>query len=126
MRYLSYTLLIGVLFLPALGGAGARAQPPAPGQGPVPEDGGVLSDPRLDERRQELDALRVALEAVQDKTEAERLRKQMELQQKQIEVLEKMVRLLAEQAKRAPPAGAAVQELQTQQATLEARSRQAA
>jgi len=52
--------------------------------------------------------------------------KQLELQRKQIETMEKMIRLLADQLKQAPAGGAAMEKLQTQTATLEARSRQAA
>jgi hypothetical protein len=53
-------------------------------------------------------------------------KKQLELQQKQIETLEKMVRLLADQARKQPAGTAAVEELQSQVATMEARSKQAA
>lgn len=56
----------------------------------------------------------------------EQVKKQIEIQRKQIETLEKMIRLLAEQLKQQPPAGAAVDKLQKQVATLEARSQQAA
>jgi hypothetical protein len=50
----------------------------------------------------------------------------LELQRKQIQTLEKIVRVMAEQLKQAPAGGAAVEKLQTQTATLEARSKQAA
>jgi hypothetical protein len=53
-------------------------------------------------------------------------KKRMELLQKQIETLEKMVRLLAEQLKKQPAAGPAVDRLEEQTATLSARSLQAA
>jgi hypothetical protein len=52
--------------------------------------------------------------------------KQLELQRKQIETMEKMIRLLADQLKQAPAGGAAVEKLQAQTASLEARSKQAA
>ncbi|MCI0460470.1 MAG: hypothetical protein L0Z62_26245 [Gemmataceae bacterium] len=68
----------------------------------------------------------VAPVAAQQKDGDALLRKQVELQQKQIQVLEKMVRLLAEQFKKEPPAGAAVEKLQSQAAVLEARGEQAA
>ena len=56
----------------------------------------------------------------------ERQREQSELQQQQIEILEETARLLAEQVRRQAPAATAVEDLQTQAATLEARSRKAA
>jgi hypothetical protein len=61
--------------------------------------------------------------AAQDQSNLE---KQLELQKKQIETLGKMVKLLADQIKQAPAGGAAVEKLQTDTATLEARSKQAA
>jgi hypothetical protein len=59
----------------------------------------------------------------------DKLKKQIDLQQKQIQTLQKMIRLLAEQMKQLkqqPAGGPAVEKLQTQVATLEARSKQAA
>jgi hypothetical protein len=56
----------------------------------------------------------------------EQLKKRLELQEKQIDTLEKMVRLLADQIRKQPPPGAAMELLQTQVATLQARSLQAA
>jgi hypothetical protein len=56
----------------------------------------------------------------------ERLRKQVELLQKQLEVLQQTTRLLADQLKKQPEAGPAVEKLQGQAATLTARSEQAA
>jgi hypothetical protein len=93
------------------GGAG-RAMPP--------EQAMALLQQQIDALRQDQ---QLALQA-QGQPE-EQLRKRFELQQKQIETLEKMVRLLVEEIKR-QPAGPAVQKLQTQTATLEARSVQAA
>ncbi len=54
------------------------------------------------------------------------LQKQLELQRKQIEVLQKMVNLLKTQLEKGPETGPAVEKLQTQVATLEARTVQAA
>jgi hypothetical protein len=56
----------------------------------------------------------------------EEQKKRLDLLQRQVETLEKMVKLLAEQLKKQPAAGPAVDKLQVQAATLEARSVQAA
>jgi hypothetical protein len=56
----------------------------------------------------------------------EQLKKRLELQEKQIETLEKMVRLLADQIRKQPPPGVAIETLQSQVTTLDARSQQAA
>jgi hypothetical protein len=58
----------------------------------------------------------------QDETQ----KKQIELLQKQIEAQQKMIELLLEHVKKQPLAGTPVEKLQTQVASLEARSRQAA
>ena len=55
-----------------------------------------------------------------------RLEKQIELQQKQMQVLERMIEELNGQARQPPVTPAAVEELQAKDATLEARSQQAA
>jgi hypothetical protein len=54
------------------------------------------------------------------------LQKQVELLQKQIEVQQKMIQLLLEHVQKQPLAGTPVEKIQTQVATLEARSKQAA
>lgn len=56
----------------------------------------------------------------------DKLKKQVELLQKQIETQQKMIELLLEHMKKQPVAGAPVEKLQGQVATLEARSQQAA
>ena len=53
-------------------------------------------------------------------------KKKIEILEKQIETLEKLIKLVAEQVKKQPASGAAVEKLETQAATLEARSVQAA
>jgi hypothetical protein len=103
------------------------AVPPGPGPGEVPP----LPEPNLEEQ---LDQLQRCLSALREQQPVrqilaegdDKVQKQLDLQRKQIEVLEKMIRLLAEQLKRTPPAGAAVEKLQTQVATLESRGLQAA
>jgi hypothetical protein len=59
-------------------------------------------------------------------SEVAQLKQQIELLQKQIDVLQKMTQLLADQVKKQSTEPAAVETLQEQTATLEARSRQAA
>lgn len=74
----------------------------------------------------ELKELRTQEAALQQKTPDDEQKKKIELLEKQIETLEKMVKLLAEQMKKQPPSGAAIEQLQTTTATLEARAKQAA
>lgn len=78
----------------------------------------------------ELHAIQIAFQnlqkeqaAVQAANPADKVQKQLDLQRKQIEVLEKMVKLLGEQAEKGGPA---VAKLQSQVATLEARTKQSA
>jgi hypothetical protein len=78
------------------------------------------------ELQEELNRLNTQPAATQAKEGDDNLRKQVEIQQKQIQLLEKMVKLLAEEVKKAPPAGAALEKLQTKTAVLEARQQQAA
>jgi hypothetical protein len=56
----------------------------------------------------------------------EKLKSQVDLLQKQIELQQKMIQLLMDHAKKEPIAGSPVEKLQSQVATLEARSLQAA
>jgi hypothetical protein len=75
---------------------------------------------------QKINSLRKEQQAAQAAPQDEQMKKKLDLQQKQIETLEKMVRTLADQIKKQPPSGAAVDKLQTDVARLEARSKQAA
>jgi hypothetical protein len=111
--------MIRLLALTPQAGEGAR-QPGPPDERPT------TTEQELEFYQRELAKLRAEQATAQAPTDAERLRKHVDLQQKQIETLEKMIRLLAEQVRKAPPAGAAVEKLQTQAALLEARSQQAA
>jgi hypothetical protein len=100
--------------------AEATPAPPASEPSPGREEELVLL-------QQEIAALRKQQQAAQGAAaQDDKVKKQLELQQKQIETLEKMVKLLADQLKKQPPSGAAVEKLQTQVATLEARAKQAA
>jgi hypothetical protein len=64
--------------------------------------------------------------AQQDAKLEKNLEKKLELHQKEIETLNNKLRLIAEQLGKQPPSGAALDKMQTQIITLEARSKQAA
>src|SRR5262249_29886169 len=95
---------------------------PGSGNEAPPTGRGVAEEQELTRLRQQVAMLRQQQAAPQD----EQLKKQLEIQQKEIETLEKQVKLLADQLKKAPPAGAAVEKLWADTATLQARSVQAA
>ena len=92
---------------------------PAAGRLPPPAPGVALC-------LAEIESLRTQEAALQAHAQDDDLKKKIEILEKQIETLENLVKLLAEQIKKQPAAGAAVEQLQTQAATLEARSVQAA
>jgi hypothetical protein len=89
---------------------------------PPQEEAARGTEEELARLQQQVAALREQQAAPQD----EQLKKQLDLLQKQIETLEKQIKLVAEQVKKAPPAGAAVEKLEGDTATLQARSIQAA
>jgi hypothetical protein len=62
----------------------------------------------------------------QQQAAAQDQKKQLDILQKQIETQQKMIQLLMEQVKKQPGAGPALQKVEVQTATLEARGRQAA
>ena len=103
---------------------------PAPGPvGPDEAPGGsslATPAPGLALCLAEIESLRTQEAALRTQAQDEDLKTKVEILEKQIAVLENLVKLLADQVKKAPPAGAAVEQLQTQAATLEARSVQAA
>ncbi len=74
----------------------------------------------------EIENLRTQKTVMQTAAQDDELKKKIEILQKQIDVLEKLVKLLADQVKKQPASGQAVEQLQVQTATLEARSVQAA
>jgi hypothetical protein len=77
--------------------------------------------------QQDVTELRAQLAVAQGATpQDDKQKKQIELLQKQIEDQQKMIELLLEHVKKQPLAGTPVEKLQTQVATLEARSRQTA
>jgi hypothetical protein len=131
MRLLVCSLLAGLAVL-----AGATVGPAqAP---PAPEPGSVLPPPdapapaarpsaaeQLETCLHELAALRKEEATLQAAAQDDELKKKVELLQKQIDTLEKLVKLLGDQVKKLPSA-AAMEKVETQAATLEARSVQAA
>ena len=77
--------------------------------------------------QEEMQSLQAQLVAAQGAAQQDdKLKKQVELLQKQIETQQKMIELLLEHVKKQPLVGTPVEKLQTQTATLEARSKQAA
>jgi hypothetical protein len=108
--------------LPLVGGPSGAAPPEVPAAQPARtevEKAAVL--------QRDMDALQgrlVAAGAVA--LDDETLKKQVELLQKQIEVQQKMIQLLLDHVRKQPIAGTPMEKLQTQVATLEARSKQAA
>src|SRR5579862_4023971 len=79
---------------------------------------------QLQKNMEQLIALKSATQEAAQKDA--QLQKQVELLQKQIEVQQKMIQLLLEHVQKQPLAGTPVEKIQTQVATLEARSKQAA
>jgi hypothetical protein len=99
--------------------------PPGPGEaprgsGPVPPASGVAIC------LAEIESLRAREATLQAHAPDEDLKKKIEILEKQIETLENLVKLLAKQIEKQPAGGAAVEQLQAQGATLEARTVQAA
>jgi hypothetical protein len=86
----------------------------------------VAAQDELGRSTRELQTVQAQRDQAKTPTEAQRLQKQVDLLQKQVEVLENMVKLLADQLKKQPAAAAPGEAIQTQVATLEARTQQAA
>jgi hypothetical protein len=96
----------------------AEGQPTAPAQTPMEEMNALVTG---------VTALQVELAAAQGaEKKDEDLAKKVDLLQKQIETQQKMIQLLLDHIKKQPLAGTPVEQLQTQTATLDARSKQAA
>jgi hypothetical protein len=137
MRRHQLTALFGVLLLGGLNVA--PAQTPAhitgltPASQPSQSNGAVsepASGPSGTATEQQLTALAQNAANLQKQQAAAQAaadqQKQLEILQKQIETQQKMIQLLMDQMKKQPAAGAEVQKLELQTATLEARARQAA
>jgi hypothetical protein len=91
-----------------------------------PEPAGPATPQDLERCVLEIEGLRKEQAVLQAGPLDDEQKKKIDLLQKQVEVLEKMIKLLAEQLKKQPATGPAVDKLQIQAATLEARSVQAA
>ncbi len=133
MRLLLLSLVSGALVLAVA--CPGMAQPPAaapqagtyalPGLGEAPGGSGPASSPPgASLYVGEIETLRTQEAALQAQAQAEDVKKKIEIMEKQIETLEKLTKLLTKQIEKA--GGPAVEQLQTQAATLEARSVQAA
>jgi hypothetical protein len=126
MRRLRHVLLLAACLATYLGAEGAQSPAETnPRQGSNLTNAQQLEDclRTIDELRREKAVLQTSFQ--QD----EEQKKKIELLQKQVETLEKMVKLLADQVKKQPAPGAggpAVEKLQIDVATLDARSIQAA
>jgi len=124
-------LLIGSWFGvgQALGQSAASDAPPVvePDTG-KPGNGKTAGEQELDKAARELKELSQAQSQTKagEGEEVDRLRTQLELQQKQIDVLLRMTQLLANQVKKQPAAGEAVETLQEQVAAAEAHIQQGA
>jgi len=92
---------------------------PAPVPPPSPRE-------QLETGVRDMAALRAQETALQDKPADDDQKKKIELLQKQVETLEKQLKLVAEQLKKMQAPGPAVEKLESQAATLEARGVQAA
>ena len=134
MRLLLYSLVSGILIFAVECSGWAQAPAPTEAVNPAaPAVAPVASAPPAPPAGKDLEAalaeiatLRTQQTALLAQAQDEDLKKKVDLLQKQIETLDKLVKLLAEQLKKQPASGAAVEQLQTQAATLEARSVQAA
>jgi hypothetical protein len=138
MKFLRYGLVIGVLL--AVCGRTLQAQPPdasprLPGptpavtpspQGRVPGGAPSTTDPTLRVCLTKIEELRTEEAALQKGAQDDQQKQKIELLQKQVETLEKMVKLLVEQVLKQQATGQAVEKLETESTTLEARSVQAA
>ncbi len=140
MRRWTFILLIGVLWVLSPGLARAQAPPgepsPAPtilppeaSQGATTDKSGADAQPlkELQKLQDNVRALQKAQAAAQAAGGAKEVQqKQLDVLQKQIEVQQKMIELLVEQLRKQTVLGPAVEKLQDQTATLEARGLQAA
>jgi hypothetical protein len=105
--------------LPQGSGTGPLFQEPRPNQTPTAEE-------ELIGMQKGVERLQTELAARLGEQKDDDLKKQVELLQKQIETQQKMIQLLVDHVRKQPLAGSPVEKLQTQTATLESRSQQAA
>jgi hypothetical protein len=137
MRLLLTSLSVGILlfagtrpaFTQSLAGTAPATVPAQPVALEMPPD----KAPPAAADGKDLEAARAAIAnlhakeaALQAKPQDDDLKKKVEILEKQVDTLEKLIRVLADQIKKQPAGGAAVEQLQTQGATLESRSVQSA
>ena len=137
MRLHQLIAFLGALLLGGLNVAQAQTTGPVTGATPTPTPphvdvrvaeatgggSGTGAEQRLATLAQDAANLQKQQAAAQAAADQQ---KQLEILQKQIETQQKMIQLLMDQMKKQPAAGAQVQKLEGQTATLEARARQAA
>jgi hypothetical protein len=99
---------------------------PVAAPAPVPELPQQPAKEDIESHLSRIEQLRKEQAELKAATQTQEQKKRIELLQKQVETLEKMVRLMADQLKKQPPAGAEMERLETQVASLGARSLQAA
>jgi hypothetical protein len=134
MRLHLHLALVGALAMAGLNSLHAQTPgpippPPAPAATAPPElptpDVASTIDSQMAALAQNAAALQKQ-QATAGAVGAQDLPKQVEILRQQVETQQKMIQLLMKQVKEQPAGGAAVQQLEVQTATLEARGRQAA
>jgi hypothetical protein len=131
MRLLLLSFVSGALVLavacPGMGQPPAASAPVSSGAAARPGGTGPASPaPGAALYLGEIDGLRAQQTALQAQAPDENQKKKIELLEKQIDTLEKLVKLLAKQIEKQSAGGAAVEQLQAQAATMDARTVQAA
>jgi hypothetical protein len=136
MRLLLYSLVSSILIFAVAPFGQAQSSIASPAENlatPAPVGAARTSAPtpavggnELEVYFSEISSLRTKEASLQARASDDAQQKKIEIMEKQIETLEKLVKILAEQVKKQPTSGAAVEQLQTQAVTLEARSVQAA
>jgi hypothetical protein len=136
MRLLLYSLVSSILVFAVVQSGPAQSPSAAPAENlalPAPVAAPRASAPvtqaaskDLEKCVAEIKSLRTQEAALLPRAQDDDLKKKVEILEKQIDTLEKLVKLLTEQVKKLATSGAAVEQLQTQAATLEARSVQSA
>ena len=129
MRRIPSTWLAAILAAAAWTTSGGRAQDaPAPDKPTAPPFAAADPhyDPALEFCRRQLETARAEFAAAQDKPQDEKLRNDVEVLKKQVQILEGLIRVLDDRLKKAPPAGAAVEQLQATATQLESRAQLAA
>jgi hypothetical protein len=125
MRCLLHVLLVATVALLLKPDEAAAQSAGGATSSDLPQSGfAQKSEKELSALQKNAQDLKAQMAVVQTGDQQDKLRKQVELLQKQIETQQKMIQLLLENMKKAPAAG--TEKLETQAATLEARSNQAA